>query len=100
MQIDCSAEQPANADSPRIETLQPGANITCRRVLQSQKQHFETTSRDAGREIDRSDVQCENAFSPIVEMAEPASNVTLERPWHELKHSLEMVFIEDGMQIA
>jgi hypothetical protein len=53
--IDFSNEQPEKADSPRIETLQPGSNVTAERFLHAEKQSSEMIVTDEGTQIDVSE---------------------------------------------
>jgi hypothetical protein len=50
--IDCSDEQKANADLPRLETLQNPSNVKTERFVQSKKQFSEMASIDEGIQID------------------------------------------------
>jgi hypothetical protein len=51
-QIDRSEEQPPNADSPRIETAEPGSKITFERPVQPPQQSAGIVSIDEGIQID------------------------------------------------
>jgi hypothetical protein len=55
MQIDRSDEQPANADSPSVESLEPDPNVNTERRTQGEKHDRDIVSIDEGRQIDRSD---------------------------------------------
>jgi hypothetical protein len=79
MQIDSSDEQPANADSPRLDRVQPVSNVRDESWEQQQKQDFEIVSIDEGIQIDSSDLQSSKADSPSFEIFESSSNVKLER---------------------
>jgi hypothetical protein len=57
IQIDSSDEQFRNADSPRIEVLQPDSNVNFLSCEQSLKHDFEIVSIDEGIQIDSSDEQ-------------------------------------------
>jgi hypothetical protein len=52
MQIDASEEQKANADSPRVDKLDPFSNETLERLLASAKHDPEMVSTDEGIQID------------------------------------------------
>jgi hypothetical protein len=52
IEIDRSEKQRENADSPRVEMRQPGANAKFARLLQSLKQEMEIVSTDEGMQID------------------------------------------------
>jgi hypothetical protein len=56
-----SDEQLSNADSPRIDTLEPLSNVTLESFEQQAKQPFGMVSIDEGMQIDFSDEQCANA---------------------------------------
>jgi anti-sigma regulatory factor (Ser/Thr protein kinase) len=55
--IDSSDEQFENADSPRIDTREPGSNVKLESFVQSEKHDFEMISIDEGIQIDRSETQ-------------------------------------------
>jgi hypothetical protein len=57
IQIDSSDEQLENADSPRVDTLQPISIVKMERFVQSWKQWLEMVSIDEGIQIDSSDEQ-------------------------------------------
>jgi hypothetical protein len=86
IQIDSSDSHSANAASPKIETLQPGSNVTFERFVQSLKQDSGIVSMDEGMQIDSSDQHSENAKSPRVEGLKSAANVTEEIDRHPLKY--------------
>jgi hypothetical protein len=67
MQIDRSAEQPANANSPRFESREPRSKVKSERFSQSQKQDLEIVSIDEGMQIDRSAEQPIKADGPRAE---------------------------------
>jgi hypothetical protein len=55
MQIEESDEQYENADSPRVESLQPDSNVTVKSFPQDWKQCAEIVSTDEGIQIDPSE---------------------------------------------
>jgi hypothetical protein len=55
IQIDRSDAQRPNADSPRLEILEPGSNVKFERDLQPKKQESRIVSTDEGIQIDSSD---------------------------------------------
>jgi hypothetical protein len=57
MQIDLSDEQPAKADSPRVESLLPLSNVTLESFSHPAKQNFEMISTEEGMQIACSDLQ-------------------------------------------
>jgi hypothetical protein len=78
MQMNWSAEHIENADSPKFEILQAGANAQVESFVQQAKQEGETASVNAGIQMDSSDEQWRKAHSPRLESLEPASNVRIE----------------------
>jgi hypothetical protein len=51
MQIDCSCEQFANANSPRIKSLEPDSNVKVESSVQSRKHSFDIISTEEGMQM-------------------------------------------------
>jgi hypothetical protein len=79
IQIDSSAEQPSNAESPRIERRQQLSNVNCDRRVQARKHLSEMISMDEGIQIDSSDEQPSNPDSPKFKIRQPPSKINRVR---------------------
>jgi hypothetical protein len=62
------------------------------------KPKSEIVSIEAGMQIDRSDEHDPNAHFPRIESSDPCSNVKYERVSQKLKHSAEIISIDEGIQ--
>jgi hypothetical protein len=82
--IDSSDEHPANADSPRNQTLQPSSKITSE-IPEAKKQDLEIVSIEEGICIDRRARQPANAALPNVETRQSDVKVTETIDWQSEK---------------
>jgi hypothetical protein len=68
-------------------------------VLHPAKESLDRTSREEGREIDKSDKHPENAHCSIRESLEWRSNETIESFTQPAKEDVPMTSTEEGMEI-
>jgi hypothetical protein len=98
MQIELSDRQPANADAPIRESLEPDSKITLARSRHCENDFAHNILTDGGIEIDKRREQEQNAELLIRESVEPGSNETLERICEEAKHFDQRDSTVDGIQ--
>jgi hypothetical protein len=99
MQIECSEEQFAKAESPMAEIAQPGSKSNRERFGHIAKQDGGITSINDGKQMCRSDEQVQNTDSPRVESREPHSKVTAESFSQTPKQDCEIVSMDEGRQM-
>jgi hypothetical protein len=86
IQIEESAEQPANTEGPTDRaSWESAVNVTVARAVQSAKHRSRSFLTVEGMQIDESDLHAQKAQSSIRESLEPGSNVTLQRDRQESK---------------
>jgi hypothetical protein len=79
IQIERSDWHPPNADSPKIETLEPDSNAKFESEPHPSKQDLEIVCMDEGIQIEESREHAAKANSPRLEILLPGSKVNVHK---------------------